>query len=29
MLLTSPLLDDSDYEIQIPDCIANYANRKL
>lgn len=29
MLLTSSLLDDSDYEIQIPDCIANYANRKL
>lgn len=29
MLLTSSLLNDPDYEIQIPDCIANYANRKL
>ena len=29
LLLTSPLLDDPDYQIQIPDCIANYANRKL
>jgi len=29
MLLTSTLLDDPDYEIQIPDCIAHYANRKL
>ncbi len=29
LLLTSPLLDDSNYEIKIPDCIANYANRKL
>ena len=29
MLLTSSLLDNPDYEIQIPDCIANYANRKL
>jgi Methylglyoxal synthase len=29
MLLTSKLLDDSSYEIQLPDCIANYANRKL
>lgn len=29
MLLTSTLLDDPDYEMQIPDCIANYANRKL
>jgi len=29
MLLTSTLLDDPDYEIQIPDCIEHYANRKL
>jgi len=29
MLLTSTLLDDPEYEIQIPDCIAHYANRKL
>jgi len=29
MLLTSNLIDDPDYEIQIPDCIAHYANRKL
>lgn len=29
MLLTSPLLDDAEYEIQLPDCIENYANRKL
>jgi len=29
MLLTSSLLDNPDYEIQVPDCIANYANRKL
>lgn len=29
LLLTSPLIDDPDYQIQIPDCIANYANRKL
>lgn len=29
LLLTSPLIDDQDYQIQIPDCIANYANRKL
>jgi len=29
MLLTSTLLDDPTYEIQLPDCIANYANRKL
>jgi len=29
MLLTSTLLDDPTYEIQLPECIANYANRKL
>lgn len=29
MLLTSTLLDNPDYDIQIPECIANYANRKL
>lgn len=29
LLLTSPLIDDPDYQILIPDCIANYANRKL
>ena len=29
MLLTSSLLDDPTYEIQIPDVIAHYANRKL
>jgi methylglyoxal synthase len=29
MLLTSSLLDDPAYEIQIPDVIAHYANRKL
>ena len=29
MLLTSPLLDDPDYEILEPECIAGYANRKL
>ena len=29
MLLTSSLLDDPNYEIQIPDVIAHYANRKL
>lgn len=29
MLLTSTLLNDPDYEIQLPDCIVNYANRKL
>jgi len=29
MLLTSTLLNDPTYEIQIPDCISNYANRKL
>ncbi len=29
MLLTSSLLNDPNYEIQIPDCISNYANRKL
>ncbi len=29
LLLTSTLIDDPDYEIQLPDCIANYANRKL
>jgi len=29
MLLTSTLLDDPDYEMQLPECIANYANRKL
>lgn len=29
MLLTSTLLDNEDYEMLIPDCIANYANRKL
>lgn len=29
MLLTSSLLDNPAYEIQVPDCIANYANRKL
>jgi len=29
MLITSNLMNDPDYEIQIPDCIANYANRKL
>ncbi len=29
MLMTSPLLDDPDYEITLPECIENYANRKL
>lgn len=29
MLLTSTLLDNPDYEIQLPECISNYANRKL
>lgn len=29
MILTSTLLDDPDYKFQIPDCIANYANRRL
>ena len=29
MLMTSPLLDDPDYEIALPECIENYANRKL
>lgn len=29
MLLTSTLLNDESYEIKIPDCIANYKNRKL
>ncbi len=29
LLLTSSLIDDPEYEIQLPDCIANYANRKL
>jgi len=29
MLLTSTLMNDSHYEIQIPECIENYANRKL
>lgn len=29
MLLTSSLLDNPAYDIQLPDCIANYANRKL
>lgn len=29
MLMTSTLLDDSEYEIQLPECISNYANRKL
>ncbi len=29
MLLTSTLLDDPDYTIRIPECISNYANRKL
>lgn len=29
MLLTSTLIDDTDYEIKLPDCIASYANRSL
>ena len=29
MLLTSPLLDDPKYSIVLPECIENYANRKL
>lgn len=29
MLLTSALLNDPTYEIHIPECIANYANRTL
>jgi len=29
MILTSTLLDNPDYTFQIPDCISNYANRKL
>ena len=29
MLLTSSLLDNPSYEIQVPDVIAHYANRKL
>ena len=29
MLLTSPLVDDPDYSIVLPDCIASYANRTL
>ena len=29
MLLTSTLIDDTDYEIKLPDRIASYANRSL
>ncbi|MGN0202529.1 MAG: methylglyoxal synthase [Candidatus Cryptobacteroides sp.] len=29
MLLTSTLIDDEDYEMKLPDCIASYANRTL
>lgn len=29
MILTSSLLNDTNYEIAVPDCIAGYANRKL
>ncbi|MGM9747394.1 MAG: methylglyoxal synthase, partial [Candidatus Cryptobacteroides sp.] len=29
MLLTSALVDDPDYAIELPDCIASYANRTL
>ena len=29
MLLTSSLMDNPDYKVQIPDCIAKYANRDL
>ena len=29
MILTSTLLDSPDYTFQLPDCISNYANRKL
>ena len=29
MLLTSTLIDDTDYEIKLPACIASYANRSL
>ena len=29
MLLTSSLMDNPDYKIQLPDCIAKYANREL
>ena len=29
MLLTSPLVDDPEYSIELPDCIASYANRTL
>ena len=29
MLLTSPLVDDPEYSIELPDCIASYANRSL
>ena len=29
MLLTSSLVDDPDYSIVLPDCIASYANRTL
>ncbi len=29
MLLTSSLMDNPEYRIQLPDCIANYANREL
>ncbi len=29
MLLTSSLIDDKDYEMKLPDCIASYANRTL
>lgn len=29
MLLTSELIDDPEYSIELPDCIASYANRTL
>lgn len=29
MIVTSPLMDDADYQRVVPGCIANYANRKL
>lgn len=29
LLLTSTLLDDPSYRIELPECISNYANRKL
>ena len=27
MIITSPLFNDPNYEMKVPDCISNYANR--